>query len=670
MSTNKSRPSVGQLREAFESFDWPTAKSLLEACKGGASTLEEAEEALRRAGKLIYEYPAPGLEKKRATLFKSLTAYFANGEQEGEIPEELNIVLETIQIAEYGYRQLVSVLSQTEAAKLLPAVHVAAGIRRAEMEVQHLLTELEKTAKGQAFVTPHIRLPMDDGQSANPDAALEHIVTFAAMTIQMEAFKNKWVSEEGFIVIPAPPQINEDDVYKVGSTILLATIWKRWKQTEQRARLLGRRLRFLTEDERPIGTPLTIKTLIVHESRRSLELIHRVAAERMNDKLNQNLLEIMADPSINEVLQRGDKHLLPPHGFISHDEIGAGHAISETLSYNIFADKERPGGLLLVEWIRGYCVLKELAKIAKTDDLVKSKSDWQHIFSAYGLDSDASNILIDHLTFNRSSRDLFDQPILKRQDGMYQIFVPAFASMSVSMVVLSALSNLGVQFQKKGKGFESKVRETFNLAGLPSYSFKVNRDGSEYEYDAVVPWGDYLFVFECKNRSLPNGNPVQEHYFDLENRDNIKQLHRLMEALVKYPDILVEKLPVNAAKKTLVPILLNCLPYAIPGKVAGVYFYDYSALSRFFKNGQISGQSMKLGLGATQVMRGPRIWSDERPTAEDFIAQLEEPIQFKVVRDALVINESGFQLPFDGWVFSNDFQRVPSTMMSPKAQNQ
>ena len=242
---------------------------------------------------------------------------------------------------------------------------------------------------------------------------------------------------------------------------------------------------------------------------------------------------------------------------------------------------------------------------------------------------------------------------------MFQVFAPAFASISVAMVVLSTLSNLGVQFQKKGKGFEVVVRETFKRANLPVYAFKAKRDGEEYEYDAVVPWDDYLFVFECKNRSLPNGNPIQEHYFDLENIDNIKQLNRLMAALVKHPDILGDNLPTNVAEKTFVPILLNCLPYALPGSVEGVHFYDYSALSRFFMNGQISGRTMKLGQGTNEIMKGPRIWFGDNPTAEDFISQLNEPIQFKVVSDALVVNGDGFPLAPDCWVFSEDFQRMP-----------
>ena len=135
----------------------------------------------------------------------------------------------------------------------------------------------------------------------------------------------------------------------------------------------------------------------------------------------------------------------------------------------------------------------------------------------------------------------------------------------------------------------------------------------------MVPAG-YLFVFECKNRALPNGNPVQVHDFDIETADNVAQLHRLMQALEDYPDILEEKLPAGAVKLKRVAVLLNCLPFAVPGEVEGIYMYDYSALARFLANGQIEVKAGAKGQGTTSVKKGPRIWRGSTPTPEAFLA--------------------------------------------------
>lgn len=155
--------------------------------------------------------------------------------------------------------------------------------------------------------------------------------------------------------------------------------------------------------------------------------------------------------------------------------------------------------------------------------------------------------------------------------------------------------------------------------------FKFKGDGEEYEYDAVVPWGDYLFVFECKNRSLPFNSPVQMHYFDLETAENIGQLKRLTKGLEDYADKAAMHLPSGALTKTIVPVLLNCFPYAAPGKRDGDYLYDYSALGRFLASGVIMGRATSRGKTLGEMESSTRLWAGDTPTPVDLIAQLEMP---------------------------------------------
>ena len=49
----------------------------------------------------------------------------------------------------------------------------------------------------------------------------------------------------------------------------------------------------------------------------------------------------------------------------------------------------------------------------------------------------------------------------------------------------------------------------------------MTRDGEEYEFDAIVPWGDYVFLFECKNGTLSGNNIVPAYYFALEQRSAV-----------------------------------------------------------------------------------------------------------------------------------------------------
>jgi hypothetical protein len=653
--------SVDQLKDAFESLDWTKVEPLLTDAGGTNADSGVISRALQRANGLLFKYPATALEQRRESLFASLAAYLTPGHADSAPPQDVLDAIETLKIAESGYRQLVKALAKTEASKLDPALHVAAAILRAEREADQILATLHEQLQNQQVVTMHLQIRDEDGNTLDPDAGLEHCVTFAGMTIQMEAFKSNWFDADGNIVIPVAPSVTEEAIYQAGSTFLLATLWKRWQSTEEGARLLGTNLKYVGKEEWPTDAPAGLKKVVQFDGVPALELLHRVAAERMHDKLTQNHLEMWSDSSSQQVYRKASKypHLLPPHGLILYDELHANTAIRDILAYDIFSDQEQPGGLRLVEWVRGYSALKKVVdEDGSSCIIVRSRADWLDFFSGYGLSTDVAGCLIDRLTFRRSSRDLFDHPFIKHKDGSYQLFKTAFYSMNIAAVVMSAIGNLGEQLQKKGKSFEVAVRKMFAQVELKTYTFKETRNGEEYEYDVLLPWGDYLFVFECKNRSLPNGNPIQMHYFDLENLSNIRQIKRLMQALDDYPDILMKHLPPGAATKMRVPVILNCLPYSIPQGFDGVYFYDYSALARFFKNAQVFAHDLSGGeIIATVKWPDHRLWKCDAPSPEDFLVQLNESLQFKIVRESLELDNNSFPLPPDWYVLSSGFRR-------------
>ena len=543
--------SIEQLKKALESFDWARVKPLLDAAGGQAIDSADIAEALRRAGDLVIKYPVAA-EQQRNALLKSLEQYLVAGLPDAKLPPQIEDAVQTIRVAEAGYRKLVGELSKTDASKLDSTVHVAASIRRAEEEVNHLTAEYHKQAAQRDGITLQAGLLDEFGNPTDMDAVLENCIGFVSMTLQMESFRNKWFDADGDIVVPALPEVTDEAVYQAGSTLVLAVLWRRWQMTEEKARVLGRSLRFLRDDERPKQAPDQLKAFIVDEGDDSSDWLHRVALERVTDKLSQNLVELKAKVNLGRhqpkfILPGGGK-ALPPHDWVSEDELHALWALEQYLAYDVVSDNERPAGLRLVEWVRGYCVLKKLASEAKRDDLLRTKCGWQDYLAKFGMTAATSEVLLARLTFRRSSRDLFDHPFIKLADGRYRLFATALRSLNVPLVVLSTLSHLSVQLPRKGKSFEVTVKEAFELAGVKAYAFKAKRGGDEFEYDAVVPWGDFLFVIECKNRSLPFGSPVQMHYFDLAMKGHIKQVQRLMRGLQEHPDILLSHFPAEVSR--------------------------------------------------------------------------------------------------------------------------
>jgi hypothetical protein len=656
--------SVETLKEALEDYDWQRTKLVLDAAGGPTADPDDIAEALRRAGGLVLEYPMAA-EKRRDVLLKQLELYLASGQADAKVPPAVADALSTLQVAEAGYRKLVGELSQTAASKLPPTVHVSAAIQRAEGELTQMFEEFQRQAAQRNGITLQPHLIDESGNPVDMNSALEAFIAFVSMTLQMEAFRHKWFSPDGIVVVPSLQDVTAEAIHQVGSTLALAIMWRRWRMTEERARVLGRTLRFLNVNEQPKDAPAQFTKFIVEEGADSSDWLHRVALGRVIDKLSQNLVEIGTSVNLNRQqlqLRRGVR-ALPPHDWISNEEVLGVWGLAQYLAYDVVADQERPGGLRLVEWVRGYSALMLLARDAKVDDLVRTPSGWQDYLATFGLPAAASEVLISRLTFGRSSRDLFDHPFIKLGDGGYRLFALALRTLSVPIVVLSTLSHLSVQLKRKGKSFEKSVRETFEKAGINSYAFKAKRGTEEYEYDAVVPWGDYLFVIECKNRSLPFGSPIQMRYFDLQTQDNIRQVHRLMKGLEDHPDILANNLPADAATKTRVPLIVNCFPYSAPGPLDGVYHYDYSALSRFFESGEFKVKAAAPGKEVEEYGTGIRLWAGDKPTPEDLLAQMEEPSQFKMVMDTLERDPRGFPLPPDWWVYDVSFiQHEPANL--------
>jgi hypothetical protein len=107
---------------------------------------------------------------------------------------------------------------------------------------------------------------------------------------------------------------------------------------------------------------------------------------------------------------------------------------------------------------------------------------------------------------------MYDCPLVKTTSGKLILFAPALMGTNIASVVLSNLGRLRQPLSRKGTAFEAGVREFFAKRGMACRGFKVKRDGEEYEFDAVLVWDSYVFLFECKNRSLSGFDPAQAYY--------------------------------------------------------------------------------------------------------------------------------------------------------------
>lgn len=647
--------SRDKLEKALASLDWVKVEAALAAGGGRAADVDEVAGVILRTSALVFRYPDPAAEAKRDQLWAAFGAYFHPASI-----IKIEEAFETLQIAQAGYRTIVKALGTIDAGKLPADEHITAALTICEKELEHLSEQMNAQQAERRYLSQHMALQNEDGKVFSPDAALEKLVNMVGMTLQMHAHSQEWFDQDRTVVAPLLDHISDEALGKVGATEQLAILWQRWENTEERARFIGRSLKYFPKDRWPPDTPPQLKVMVQHEPEQAIELLHQVAFERLRDWLSQNFMEMMSDRAV-ERLEVGDKpgpHGLPPAAIVSRSELHAAMAIANSLHYDITQDQEKPGGARLLEWVRGYAALEKLdGSTAKGERIMKTRQGWVEFLVHWGLSAESADAFVSAATFRKSSRDLFDHPLIKLVDGQYLLFRPSFYGMNIALVVFSTLSQLREPLQKKGDAFEKAVIRLFEKQGLRAYSFTEKRDGETYQVDALVPWGKYLFLFECKNKALPAMNPLLMSRFDDETLENLKQVNRIVLGLREHPDILAKYLPEEDREKELVVCVLNAMPYSIPGGLDGVYFYDFSALSRFFKSGEVMAHSFTGAWEPVESTPWLKIWAGDKPTPDDLLEQMKKPVQFAAVEESLEFVDQSFPLPDAWWVWTYDYRR-------------
>lgn len=644
------------VKQALEALSWPKLKEALDAVQFDAGVADELAGLVLRSSGLLLKRPDPARTMTRRKLFDQILEY-ATERGGKDCADKLRAAADTMELIDRGYQGILEMLAACDVSKLAPDARAAACIERTAIEYADVVRRTkEAVASLPEFFDPNNPvLQGEGGVTFTPDGATSMLVETLTMALIMESYRNQWVAakDDDRIVLPPWHEADDQQRYMAGSTGILAAFWRIWQRVEERRRYFGGTLKEYVPPERPqwLGPDFPADaTVIALDPDMEWEAIDFVANERLNAVLFQNYMRLltMTNALGNEAGIEGTAALLPD-AFVSVAEAHGGAALRDLLGFAVHEDQERYAGLRLVEWLRGFAVLQCMAERAWDNSagewkaLVQfiKRSDLAAVLERLGLPPQAALELIRRATLRRSSRDLFDCPLIAVGSDDLILFGPALRSANLTRVVLSAISSLGVSINRKGPAFERRLREFFEKQGLTCKAFKVKRDGEEYEFDAVLLWGKRIFVFECKSESLSNWSPAASYYFRLGVRSHISQVKRLVEALRRYPDILEAHFGHEAKGKEIVPCVVSAMPFSLPGAEAGVYFTDMSALMRFFEARHLRLiQPHNLGEGRRLLHRVAlkSLWAGDKPTPEDFLRQLEDPIQVKMISERLAID--------------------------------
>ena len=659
LPTNAPTLRESVLKDSFAELDWIKLKRHLDEIRFSATQLNQLRGHLRRQTSFICTHPREEFEEKRDTFLRSLQEFVGlrlgcHAEQELETDIRL---LETI---ERGYRGILTVLDKCAISQHPAPIRVSASISRACNDYWEMKrrADVALASAKELNATSGILIKDDDGNTISPDAILEGLSETVAMTLIMEAHRNNWFVDD-IITLPTLPSVGDEERYQSGSTQVLALCWRQWQRVERRRRYLDGQLRGYSGSERPVGLPQQISTLYeyhpVEEGLAERELYDFIANVRLKDRLIQTYFEMELETTASShAVGIANGASLPPENLISVEEMLCCTALSEILGYSILEDTEQPCGIRLIEWVRGYIVLKEIVNdrgkkspsTGENYEVLMSKTELMKILVACGLGSDTANQFISLTCVHRGSRDLFDCPIIKIADSRFLIFGPGVANLNVPLAILSNLSTRRVNLGRKGEAFEQSVRELFRSKSIDVYTFKAKRDHEEFEYDAVVTWGGYTFVFECKNRSLLGNDPAACYYFDLEVKSQAKQVQRLATALEKYPDIVEEHLGREHIGNEVIPCVIHSLPYARFREDEGIYFIDFSMLRRFFDQPYLRVKVLHK-IGNTKLLHRTAVksfWQGDCPVASDLLNQMRIPFQLDLMMKHITLKPLQFPI--------------------------
>jgi hypothetical protein len=662
------------LKKAFQELEWVTLKKHLDGRDMTDATLEIFLGHLRRENSFILRYPDERREQRRQIFIDNLRDYLhARLGTRGST--SLDHQLKILETAERGYRGILKLLEPCEISKLAPDTRVSAYVSRSAHQYRYVTKRLEETFAVKKEIFPQASVLTDDANLLfSSDGAIAGIVQCLTITLLMEAYKNNWFDTARTVILPVFPEVTDAERYKAGATEVLAAYWLRWQRTEERRRFVGGEFKHLVTPNLPKWAPKKAKEITIYTPTEE-EFFDYAANERVKDRFGQTFLQMIfqSNPE-NKATGIENSAALLPDAFISVDEVHSAVLLSEILSYSIADDKETPGGLRLVEWVRGYAVLQQLArnqvsKNPKSDALIFqiSYQELLPLLERLGLRNGANARFVASVVLKETSWDLFDCPLIKMANGLLTVFAPALISALPARVVLSTLANLREPLSRKGKAFERDILDFLKAKGLQTETFGFKRGGQEYQYDVVLLWNDYVFIFECKNHSLTNNNPIQAFYFDLELHSNAKQVNRLADALRAYPDVLLQKLGVDVAAKTLIPCVLNSLPFSLPGKLDGAYFTDASALKRFFEERNfhiIKPYEIRKNIKLLHRTAMQSLWAGDKPQPEDLIRQLEHPFQLELMLGHTDLARIAFALGDTEIAVTHEFTRKEMSVES------
>jgi hypothetical protein len=534
-----------------------------------------------------------------------------------------------IATVERGYWALSGELDELLAASA-PVEWLWAVMDRAAELVDWSLGEIDRRAAAASMIDGSVfALPDGAGGEFRADELMAMIDATTSICIRMLAARHGWHDRDGAVVLPDRPDVTTCDSNAAKLT-RLSELWEMWRRMETGARFLGCELR---EAEHHCGT---VRSMVPSREAMHWRRLAHIAYEQLTAEITS---------VFNQLIYREDAHLeavgidnnapLMPAAPVTASEIYAYHALEVLLAIEPREDTSQYLGLTLIEWLRGYSVLEQIASVAGRSEgkasrlLIRlNEPDLILRLVRLGLTADKAKKFITNVTFGRRSGDVVDDPIFRLADGQLLLLGPLILNCEITRTILSKFSRRQVQIGAKGRRFERRFREHLSDWGLTPIHGAIKAGREMYEVDAAIRLDRRLFLFECKTRSTFGVDPASVWRLREWMSQAATQTCRIATGLQRLPNALTNLLGEDCDDVEVIPCVVGAMPLEAPRLVDGAYFTDQMALAMFFAVGEAGVYATHRIPGLPpirQTVFANRLWSGFAPTSEDLLRFLMNP---------------------------------------------
>lgn len=640
-----------KMKKALRAFDWGSVVALLQ--EQTVDSLRELLSDASRSGCLIRLHKiSPQDEELRSQFIKELRQLCATiGSNEGA--DYFEFLLRQVNIVELALAEIETTLEQDEFSSLAPDIQVWSAVSWTAREMldvhRQMQTVLDESKDSIGVIIDPLTLRVDKEHGYGLAAGRIHQLSQTlANTIRMLGHRDPWGIGSS-LKLPARVCVSEENMAAAERILRLGDVWQAVLDESKHHRFWGGHfvVRDPTSEEKTISPKL--EHVIMSEKteldrRDDVQISEYIALNRMQRKqlsTSQNISRSNAKDRIKS--PRTSAVQLAPTELVSELEMATLYTLDMVMYFNPMQNHTLFGGLTILEWLRGYCILEESYAGDIPEDsggiIELDATEFKATLQRGGLTSTKASTFLERVIFQAGRRDLYDAPLLRTSDGQIFFLAALYRGVDVALIISSQLGTQKLNVDEKGKAFEKAVLKMFTDAGLVAKTFKFNLRNTPYDCDVAVLWDGHLFIFECKNYSLPADDAADRLFFWKRQVEALEQVERIAKDLSDHPEIVVANFGQDATWSEIHVVVLNASFLSFPRSRSGTFFYDASALGRFLKEGTLNEIHSHPHEGgridvSVEVLR---LWEGERPAPSDLLREMENPSQVMMERDKYYI---------------------------------